>query len=483
MSQTTKAVRGAGWALATSTATRVIGMGGMLVLTRLLDPVVYGEVTLATVVITTASVVSLFGLSQHPLVRPRASPEEVFHAAFYFMTIGAVGLSLTVWLGPMLGVWLNAPGLGAYLPGIAVATFLDRAVQFLDRVQTREMRFRAIGLQRLAGEIVYVGATLGLAAAGFGGQSLVVGSIARAALKLVGLLVISRGLVWARPVRLNRASTREVFALGVPITIAWVANTGSRIWDNLLFSRFFGPGPQAVYNAAYNVAEIPTQLVGAAVGDVLTALLAKSDSAEARNAMLLRALRALMLITSPLSVGLAAVANVVAACFDARWAALGPMLAVLSLFAVIRPITWIGNAYLQVANHQRALSVLEIGRAVSLVVVIALLGGRGPLWVCAGAGIAVVLNAAAFLVVLVRRCGFGWAELLGALLPPVLACAPMGVAVVALDRVLHLPTALALLVEVLAGVVVFVPSALLLARAASKDLLSLLRSGRRPSPP
>ena len=477
MSQEATAVKGASWALLTSSATRVIGMGGMLVLTRLLDPAVYGEVTLASIVVTTASIASLYGLSQHPLVRPKASLEEVYHAFVHFTLFGLAGMALTVWLGPRLSGFLQAPGLGAYLPGLAFAQLLDRAVQFLDRVETRRMKFRALGLQRLAGEIVYVGATLGLAALGWGGQCLVVGSIARATLKLLGLLYLSREAPWFRRVPITEQRSREVFAVGLPITLAWIANTGSRLWDNLLFARFFGPGPQAVYNTAYNIAEIPTLLVGVAIGDVLTALLGKSESAAARQAMLLRALRLLVLITAPLSVGLAAVAPVITAFFDDRWAAIAPMLAVLSLFAVLRPITWIGNAYLQVAGELRALTVLEISRALSVVLIIALLGARGPLWVCAGAGLAFSINALGFLYVLVRRCGFRARDLVGPLLPPLIACLPMGLAVNALHRVLSLPTSLTLAVEVLAGAIVFIPSALLLAPTSSRDLLGLLRKG------
>ncbi|MFO0758747.1 MAG: oligosaccharide flippase family protein [Byssovorax sp.] len=478
-----KAVRGAGWALVTSALTRVLGMGGMLVLTRLLDPAVYGEVTLASIVVTTASIAALYGISQHPLVRPRASPEEVFHAAVYFMALGVLGLGLTVWIGPYCSGFLKAPGFAAYLPGLAVANLLDRAVQFLDRVATQRMHFRALGLQRLAGEIAYVGVTLVLAARGWGGQCLVWGSIARAALKLVALIVLLRDDRWARPVKLDRRHTREVLSAGVPITIAWIANTGSRLWDNLLFARFFGPGPQAVYNTAYNIAEIPTLLVGVAIGDVLTALLGRSETEAARQAMMLRATRLLLLITAPLSVGLAAVAPVITSFFDERWSAIAPMLALLSLFAVIRPITWIGNAYLQVANELRALTVLEVSRALSVVVIIALVGGRGPLWVCAGAGLAFSLNALGFHYVLVRRCGFRWRDVLVPLVPPIVACIPMGLAVTALHSRLALPPWLALIVEVGAGAAVFVPAAFLFAPTASRDLLGLLRGALRRGAP
>ena len=138
-------------------------MGGMLVLTRVLDPTVYGEVTLASIVVTTVSIASVYGMSQHLLVRPRAPSEEMFHAAFYFTAIGALALVLTVWLGPSIGAFLHAPGLAAYLPGLALATLLERAAQLPDRIQTRLMQLRALGLIRAAGEVVYVGGTLGLA--------------------------------------------------------------------------------------------------------------------------------------------------------------------------------------------------------------------------------------------------------------------------------------------------------------------------------
>lgn len=468
----------------TTMVTRFVGMGGMLVLTRLLDPHAYGEVTLATIVMATASYFCVYGMSQHILMRTGASPEEMFHATFYFTAVGVLGLGLTVLMGPLFGAWLGSPGMVQYLPGLAIANVMERSVLLRERVQTRLMSFRTPGLLRAGGEILFVVVTLVLAWFGVGGNALVIGTLARSMFKLVGFEIITKREDWVRPTRLNWAHTKEVFGFGVPITVAWLAAMGARVWDNLLFARYFGAGPQALYNTAYNLADIPTAIVGSSISDVLTAALAQGDAAPQRRPAVVRSLRLLMLVTAPLAIGLAAVAPAVSALFDERWSKLQGMLIALSLFAVARPLSWIGAAYLQIVNRPRMLTALEVAKAAMVVVFVWLIGDRSWLWLCVASGTAYVLNGLGFLYAVMKTEALGARELVAPLLMPVVACVPMGLAVVAFARYVHLSGVVALSAQIAVGVVVFIPSAFVIAPAAAKDALQLFKKGllRRAQP-
>ncbi len=73
---------------------------------------------------------------------------------------------------------------------------------------------------------------------------------------------------------------------------------------------------------------------------------------------------------------------------------------------------------------------------------------------------------------------------LGGLLPPLAACGPLVLAVLAVRFGLHRHDALGLALEILAGIVGYVAGAFLFARRLTRDFLELARKflGRGPDP-
>ncbi len=476
-----KATLGAVWTISTSIGARAIGLAGTLLLTKFIAPDVYGEVSLAAVIIQTAHAVSSCGLSQYLVSKPHEGRDAAFHATFYFTLLGVLALGVAVVLRDPLGALIGAPGMARYIPGLALAGLLERVGTVQDRILVRDMRFREVGLLRSLGEIAYAVVTVALAWAGWGAAAVVWGSIVRSAVRLVSLSLITPRREWLSPSRITLARTRELFAFGLPMSVGALAGFGSRRWDNLVFSGLFGEGTAGLYNLAYNLADIPATQIGETIGDVLVPSFAQMDSETRRRAALLRSMRLLILIVAPLALGLGVIApTLTRALFDPRWAEVAPMLTLLSALSVVRPIGWIGASYLQVKDRPREIMWLEITKTCGLLAAIALLGRLGPLWACAAVGLAFAVGSFGYFWVIRRIDGLTLREQILPLLPPVLACAPMVLAVIAARRGLSAlggaPDAVGLAAELLAGALVFIPSALVLAPAASRDLLALLRT-------
>jgi PST family polysaccharide transporter len=477
------AVSGAIWMFATGVGTRVVGLLGTLALTRFLAPEVYGEVQVAVILVQSVSILSLYGLLQFLIARPDAGRCASFHASFYFLALGAVALGVTVALRDWLGALFGAPGMGRYVPGLALAVGLERVAALPERLQIRAAQFRTLSLQRSFGGLVFTFATTALAWAGFGGHAIVLGSIARSAVRLAFVLPTTAWRDWIEPHPLNRANTREVIAFGAPMSIAVIAGFGSRSWDNLVFSRLFGPATAGFYNLAYNLADVPASQVSDAIGDVLTGTLGKVVAREQRRKALVRSFELLNLVVAPLVIGLAVVApTVVGALFQPRWAPVGPMLAILSALSIVRPLGWVGNAYLQIRCQPRLVMLNEVARTVVLLAAMVLLGGLGPLWACAAVGLAFGASALGYVVAVRRVDGIPVKDMLAPLLPPLVACVPMALSVMTVRagamRLGHATTGATLALEILAGAVSFAVAALVLAPSASRALLGHLRSAR-----
>jgi lipopolysaccharide exporter len=476
-----RATLGAVWTISTSVGARAVGLAGTLLLTKFIAPDVYGEVSLAAVIIQTAHAVSSCGLSQYLVSKPHEGRAAAFHATFYFMLLGVIALGVAVALRDPLGVLIGAPGMARYLPGLGFAGLLERVGTVQDRILVRDMRFREVGLLRSLGEVAYAVVTVALAWAGWGAAAVVWGSIVRSLVRLVSLSLITPRREWLSPSRITLARTRELFAFGLPMSAAALAGFGSRRWDNLLFSSLFGEATAGLYNLAYNLADIPATQIGETIGDVLVPSFAQMDSESRRRAALLRSMRLLILIVAPLALGLGVIApTLTRALFDPRWAEVAPMLTLLSALSVVRPIGWIGASYLQVKNRPRTIMLLEITKTAGLLAAIALLGRLGAHWACAAVGIAFALGSLGYFWVIRKIDGLTLREQILPLLPPVLACAPMVLAVLAVRRGLvalgGAPSAVGLGAELLAGALVFIPSVLALAPAASRDLITLLQT-------
>ncbi|MEJ7731661.1 MAG: oligosaccharide flippase family protein [Polyangiaceae bacterium] len=336
---------------------------------------------------------------------------------------------------------------------------------------------------------------MGFAAAGWGGMSVVMGSLARGVLRAAICLWVVPRRDWAEVHPFRMTAWREVLGFGLPLSVGNWAGFAAQQWDNLLMARLFGPGVLGHYKLAYNLADIPATHVGEQIGDVLLPSFGKMDSRERRGA-LARAMSLIGLVVYPLALGLGALSDtVVATLLDPRWRDVAPMLTLLSALSVARPVGWIVASYLQSQHRARAIMVLEMFKVAAILVGMIGLGQFGPLWACTAVGVGFGAHALASVFLVRRYDAIPARSLLLPLLPPLVACIPMVGAVLGVRWVLHTlgvtaPT-LRLAAELLSGAVVYVPAAFVFAPAPAQELLGLIRRvlerrrqrGNRPSTP
>jgi lipopolysaccharide exporter len=367
------------------------------------------------------------------------------------------------------------------LPGLGVATALDRITFVPARVLIRDMRFRANGIVRTAGEVVFPFVAVGLALHGWGGHALVWANIIRALVRATGVVITVHPREWLWPCRLTWAKTREVLAFGLPNGVSTMAGFAARYWDNLLVAKLFGPAQLGYYQLAYNLSELPSNQVGDHVGDVLLPAFARLPP-ERRGPALGRALRLLALVMFPLSIGLGAMGPTVVAAFLApAWQPVGARVAILSALSAVYPLGFAIHSYLNASNHPRWVMVLGMLRTAVLLGSLALLGWLGgPLWACCGVGLGFGLYAFLGILVASRLERLSPWPLLAGLRGPLLACGPMVGAVLAVRFLLRAAGVGAPLVhvaaELVAGAAAYVVGALLLAPAVSRELFMVLRT-------
>jgi lipopolysaccharide exporter len=471
-----RAVRGAAWTILTSVVARVIGVVATLVLAHLIAPEVVGEVMVATALVLSANQLSSFGFGQYVVANPKLPPSGVFQIATLHLGFGVIGLLLVLVLAGPLAASFGAPDAVDYLPGLALSVLLNRLSMIPERVLVREMQWRMVGVARTVGEIVYVVTAIALAYAGWGGAAIVAGNVTRSLARSLVILIAAPRSSWLVPSRLERSLCGDVFRFGTPLWLGASASFFAGKWDNLLISSLFGPHQLGLYNYGYNLADIPTSQVGEHIGDVLLPSFTRID-ADAQRGALIRAAGLLALVVFPLAVGLGAVADtLVETLFNEQWQGVAPYLTILSALSVARPIGWIIFSYLQARRRTSSVMVLEIGKLTAILAFIGGLSAFGPLWSAVGVGLGFGLHALGSMWLIDRTDGVPMSRMLLAMLGPLAACVPMVGAVLAIRHGIGIDVPIVeLILEVVAGALVYVGACFVLARAVTHDFIYLLR--------
>jgi len=467
------------WNVGASMGTRVIGLIGTLFMTRLLRPEVMGEVASASVIAQTANWVSSWGFNQYMIVHGKKGDEQTYHVAVVNWVLGFVGLCAVAGTGALFAPIFHAPHLAVYLPGMALAILVRRMGAVPDKVLAREMRFRELAIANGAGDLAYTITAIALArATELGGQAIVIGNIVQSTIA-TSLVVRATGLGWLRRTPWRWQRVREILRFGLPLGFAQLFDFATRYWDNLAFGAFFGPRVVGFYNMAYNLADIPAVQVGEQISGVLLPAMAGVDPDE-RKVALIRSTGLMALVVFPLAIGLGSVAPTLIRCIlNDAWQGVAPLLTVLSVLSVVRPMAWGVSAYLASFSRTGTLMCLELLKLVLLFGCIVAFSSLGPVWTAASVGIAFGAQALVAIGLVITTDAIPAWPLASALLRPLAACGVMAAAVLGVREAMigsGVTAAKAILpVEIIVGALVYVAAAFAIAGPTARDFLQLLR--------
>ena len=473
MSIGNRAARGIAWNMVLGIASRVFQLVGTLILTRFIAPDEYGAVLAASITVATAGTFTTLAFGQFLIAR-RASAEVAIQAMAVHVLLGVLAMVAIYPLRGALGDMVDTPTMGQYLLGYAIAHIIDRARYVPERLLVRALRFRMLATINGIGDIMLTVTAISTASR-FGAYAVVFGTLVKSVVTAILFFALAPRAEWLTRLRFRIADLRTLFGYGLPILIGSITDRAATRWDNLIISRLFSAAVMGRYNLAFSLAEMPGVTVAETIGDVLMPSLAQMEDAQRKRAVV-RAAEMMGLVIAPLGVGLAALSGtLVATFFDARWASMAPMLAILCSMSVVRPMIMALVSYLEVTERTRFIMIASFVRAILCLALVAL-GGvyGGPLWACAGACVGYAGHTVFMIVGATAIGGISTGAYFRAVLRPLLPCVPMAAAVLGAASVLEqwsTPHVVMLLAEVVVGMVVYILSAFVLVHTAARELL------------
>ncbi len=315
------------------------------ILARLLTKEEFGQVAVAVVVIHYLSVIKDLGLGV-ALIQRRGDVNDAANTVFTINIILGFALSaIVIPLAPPIADYFHDPSVVPVLRwlGVSFAIHALGAVHMIWLL--RELDYRRKFIPDMGNTIVKGVTSIGMAFAGFGVWSLVVGQIAGALASIILVWII---LPWRPRLTINRTIAASLMTFGASIIGGDILTTIIDNIDYVIVGRVFGVAQLSVYTLAYRLPEMlligNLWVLGQIAFPAFSSIQDKPD--EMRNGFL-GSVRLVELIATPISLGLFIAADpIVRVVFGDQWLEAIPMLRVLALFAWVYSLGFhIGGIY------------------------------------------------------------------------------------------------------------------------------------------
>jgi lipopolysaccharide exporter len=364
-----RAVRGVPWTFLSFGSTKVITLVTTVVLARLLDPSDFGLMALALLAFGFMGLFRDLGLGATLVLRQDLG-ERAHGTILTLMLATAVGVTVLVALtAPLAATLLDESRLNSLLPALAAASVFGSLAWFYESLFQRDLDFRRRFVGQMTQSLGFAVISVPLAVAGLGVWSLVVGQVgSMVAYSGVYLLIAPRRVHLAY----DGAVARDAFRTGSGFLVqGWLAWVIQNV-DYLAVGRILGTAQLGFYSMAYRLSELTHFGIADPIAKVTFPAFARMrHEGRSIEGSYLSALRLVALAVGVLGAVLSGAADpFTRAVFGSEWLPMIGPLAVLGVWAAVKPLQATVGWLLNSTGHAGALAVLS---AVAVLVEIPLL--------------------------------------------------------------------------------------------------------------
>jgi O-antigen/teichoic acid export membrane protein len=477
-------VKSIGWLGVSLGGSQLVGFASMVVLARLLDPTAFGLVAVAWSVLALLQEMQDSGLAAALVYRR----DDIKRAAGSALAFAPVTSLLLFCIG-----FAVAPYLARFV-GDADATNVIRALLVLLLIRSfgiapwaifeRNLNFKARARIDLATAGTQAVVAIGLAVAGAGVWSLVVGQLSGAA---AGVAVAWLLLPWRPSVRdADLRVLRELLRYGRWVSSVRAVNIVNRSLDNIVIARLLGTTSLGFYALAFRLADLPVSLVGAILGRVMFPVysMLQNDVASIRR-IYVENLQRVALVLLPIVVVLMVDAEpIVLALLGDQWRAVITPLQILAAWALVRAlVSPSGPVFDGMGKPHLALYFQIAGMAILLTLLLVLVPRFDLNGAAAAQAIAITAVGVPMLLLAIRMIELEIGDLARALGPSVLCSAILaGSLLLTSAFVDSLSPVVAVVVIAAIGSTVYIASSMIFARSVIAPIwVSLRRVDDQPT--
>jgi PST family polysaccharide transporter len=401
----TRTLRGIFWAYGSYVAGRLLVLGSIAVLARVLTPSEFGLVAFALATTAILDGVSDLGLSQSLIISKDEDVERRADTAWTVsVLIGAVLTLVTFALAPVAAAFFDTDELRTLLPLLGV-NFVLRALGITHfAIAQRQVDFRTRTVAELSDVVVRGAVGIGLALGGAGAYSLVGGYLAGSLALTAALWLL---VPWRPRGRIRRDDLRAMLGFGGGVTALGLLSMVITTADYVVVGHRLGQEQLGLYTLGYRLPELLVVNLAIVAGLVLFPAMAGIARAALADAFL-TSLRYTLIVAAPIAAGLLILAEpLVLIAFGDQWRASIPVMQVLTLYALAGTVDIpAGIAYKSIGRVDVLLK-LAIPRAILALAGILLVVDRGIVAVATSQAAVAGLFTAIGIVLAARLLGTG----------------------------------------------------------------------------
>lgn len=475
-------VKGIAWTTAAKWSVQAVTWATTFVVARLLMPRDYGLFQMALVYLGLATLLSEMGVGLAVVTLRNMTDEQLAQLNGLAVALGTAAMLLSWSLSEPVGAFFSEPKLPPVIIVMSLSfTLLAFRVVPYSLLQ-RDLNFKLLAMIDAAQAIGNALMTLLMAALGFGYWSLVLGSL------------FSSGLataltVWRRPYAFRVPRPRQIpeameFCRQMVIAnVAWYAYSRA---DSLVAGKVLGASQLGFYAFALTLGSMAVDRVTALVSRVTPAFFAAAqDDPAAVRRYLLKITEGLAVLTFPVTIGMALVADVfVLTVLGEKWAGAIVPLRILSLYAAFRSLSPLPTQVLRAVGE--AGYVMRVSVMMAVVMPIGFFVGAQ--WGIGGVAAAWAVVHPMLILLLVRRTcraiQLSPLDYAKSIWPALSGAVPMALAVLATRTVVGgTPLAAQLAIEAVVGAATYLGIMLVMHRERMSAFVRLIKLARRGRPP
>ena len=325
-------------------ANLVLRIVSLMILARLLDPKDFGLVGMVTAFTGVLTLFRDFGLSSAAIQHPTVTEQQISTLFWINILLGALLGLIMAAIAPVIAAFYHEPRLFGVTAVMATGFILNAAGIQHSALLQRQMRFTALSVISVFSLTAGSAIAIGGAEIGYGYWALVGMSVMTPLVATIGFWVTT-GWVPGMPHR--RAAIRSMLHFGGTLTLNGVVAYVAYNAEKVMIGRSWGPDAIGIYGRGYQLVNLPTDNLNAAVGEVAFSALSRLQDDPIRlKSYFLKGLSMVLGLTLPITIACALFADDVVLFFlGPTWketAAIVRLLApTIAIFAVINPLGWL----------------------------------------------------------------------------------------------------------------------------------------------
>ncbi|SEF80855.1 MOP flippase family protein [Paenibacillus sp. UNC499MF] len=460
MSLRQQALNGGKWTAISTLTIVLLQMAQIAVISRFLDAKAFGLMGMILVIVGFAQSFTDMGISSAIIQRKETKRDEL--SSLYWLNI-ATGFTagFVVWLTKEpIASFYKSPELADLLVWSSFLFPIIASGQQFQVLLQKELRFKVISqisiISMLAGTIISIGA----AYSGMGVYALVLGQLSTSAVNSL-LLIMLGWRKWKPQLHFHKNDLKGYLSFGMfqmgDRTVTYFNNN----LDKIIIGRFLGAEALGYYSIAFNLIIIPLIRINPIVNRVAFPVFSKiQDNREQMKKGYMKVIRALSLVNLPLYFGLIVTAPLfIPIMFGAQW---GPSILITQILCgvgILRSIANpVGSLVMATGKVRRGFLYNSFKTILQIPVIIIGAYAGGIIGVAvAFLSLKLFYFITNYLVMLKTLLGPCFLELLRSLKDPFYASIIMGIGVYVSSLVTtnYLSAGIALVLQIVTGIIVY----------------------------